>query len=39
MKPERRKQLVSFLWKLLTALLAALGGTTAASAAVSAGLI
>ena len=39
MKPEGKKQLVSFLWKLLTALLAALGGTTAASAAIGAGIL
>ncbi len=39
MKPERKRELCHFLWKLLTALLAAFGGASAANAAVALGLI
>ena len=39
MSPETKKFLLSFLWKLLTALLAALGGAGAAHAAVALQLI
>ena len=37
MTPEAKKNLMRFLWQLFSALLAALGGTQAASAAVAAG--
>ncbi len=31
MKPERKAELVKFLWKLLTAVIAALGGAATVS--------
>lgn len=37
MKHETRRELIKFLWKLLTALLAAFGGAQAASAAMALG--
>ena len=37
MKQETKRQLCKFLWKLLTALLAAFGGASAANAAVALG--
>ncbi len=39
MKQETKRQLCKFLWKLLTALLAAFGGASAANAAVALGII
>ena len=39
MNPEKKKELCRFLWKLLTALLAAFGGASAANAAIAFGLI
>ena len=39
MTNETKKQLLKFLWKFLTALIAALGGVASASAAHVAGLI
>jgi len=39
MKQEAKKQLVKFLWKLVTALIAAFGGASAVSASVAAGLL
>jgi len=39
MNQETRKSLLRLLWQLLSALLAAFGGVTAASAALSVGLI
>ena len=39
MKQERKRELFKFLWKLLTALLAAFGGASAANAAVALGII
>ena len=39
MKPEAKKQLVKFLWKLVTALIAAFGGASAVSAASASGLL
>jgi len=39
MSKETKRMLISFLWKLLTALLAALGGTQVAGAALNAGWI
>ena len=39
MSKETKKMLISFLWKLLTALIAAFGGAATASAAVHAGII
>jgi hypothetical protein len=39
MTPESKKALLRFLWQLLSALLAAFGGTQAAQAAHVAGLI
>ena len=39
MKQERKKELCRFLWKLLAALLAALGGASAANAAIAFGII
>ena len=39
MKPEKKKELCRFLWKLLAALLAALGGASAAQAAIACGIL
>ena len=39
MNKETKKQLLKFLWKLLTALIAALGGVASAQGAVSLGWI
>ena len=39
MKNEKKRELMKFLWKLLTALLAALGGAGAAHAAIGLQLI
>ena len=39
MNPERKRELCRFLWKLLTALLAAFGGATAANAAIAFGIL
>ena len=39
MNKETKKMLISFLWKLLTALIAALGGAASASAAITMGLL
>ena len=39
MKQEAKRQLVKFLWKLLTAILAAAGGAASASAAVATGIL
>lgn len=39
MKQETKKQLLRFAWQLLSAILAAFGGTQAASAAVAFGLM
>lgn len=39
MNPESKKNLVRFLWQLLSALLAAFGGAAGASAATATGLI
>ena len=39
MSPETKKRLAAFLWKLLTALIAAFGGAAFASAAHYAGLV
>ena len=39
MKQETKRQLCKFLWKLLTALLAAFGGASAANAAIAFGLL
>ena len=39
MKQETKRQICKFLWKLLTALLAAFGGASAANAAIAMGLI
>ncbi len=39
MSNEKKKELCRFLWKLLTALLAAFGGASAANAAVALGII
>lgn len=39
MKQETKRQLCKFLWKLLTALLAAFGGASAANAAVALGIL
>ncbi len=39
MKQEQKRELVKFLWKLLTALIAAFGGAQAASAALAMGII
>jgi hypothetical protein len=39
MNSEKKKELCRFLWKLLAALLAALGGASAANAAIAFGLI
>ena len=39
MRQEAKKQLVKFLWKLVTALLAAFGGASAVSASVAYGLM
>ena len=39
MKQETKKQLVKFLWKLVTALIAAFGGASAVSASAAAGLL
>ncbi len=39
MNKEHRKELLQFLWKLLTAVLAALGGAASASAFVASGLL
>ncbi len=39
MDKDQRRELVKFLWKLLTAVIAALGGAASASACVAAGLI
>lgn len=37
MSKETKKMLISFLWKLLTALIAAFGGAASASAAIQLG--
>ena len=39
MTKETKKMLISFLWKFLTALIAAFGGAASASAAISLGLM
>lgn len=39
MKQEAKKQLVKFLWKLATAIIAAFGGAGAVQASVAAGLL
>ena len=39
MSPQKKKELLKFLWKLLTALIAAFGGASAANAAIAMGLI
>ncbi len=39
MKQESKRELVKFLWKLVTALLAAFGGASAVSASAAAGLL
>lgn len=39
MRPETKKMLLRLLWQLLSALLAAFGGVTAANAAHTVGLI
>jgi len=39
MSPEVKRSLLRLMWQLLSALLAAFGGATAASAALSAGWI
>jgi len=39
MTPETKKTLLRLLWQLLSALFAAFGGVTAASAAVHAGIL
>ena len=39
MNKETKKQLLKFLWKFLTALLAALGGVASASAAHTVGWV
>ena len=37
MKKEKKKEICKFLWKLLTALIAAFGGASAANAAIALG--
>ncbi len=39
MNKETKRMLLRFLWQILSALLAAFGGATAASAAISMGII
>jgi len=39
MKPEAKKKLVKFLWKLATAIIAAFGGAGAVQASVAVGLM
>ena len=39
MTPETKRALLRFLWQVLSALLAAFGGATAASAALNCGLL
>jgi hypothetical protein len=39
MKQETKRQIAKFLWKLVTALIAAFGGASAVSAASASGLL
>jgi len=39
MTPEAKKQLIKFLWKLVTAILAAFGGAATVSASAAVGLL
>ena len=39
MKQETKRQIAKFLWKLLTAILAAAGGTASANAAIATGIL